>query len=280
MALLRRIFESLDPSSSLTTDVRFLFKGESGVAEVKAHKLILGGASDVFEREFFGPLKKDEDIYIEDVSDEVFRVMIDYIYSKKVELIDYDLDFLSSLYYLADLYNIEELRLDIISSVPEHVVSEQNFLDVAVLAENYNLYQRLSETLYDSAAAFIKQKFDGKIDNVFNFFSEIEASEIHGLVLLKIMARMKSLPNTNPKCENCEQTTCLNGQMLTRENFVPTAQVTPSNGNGKICLDPSTYMFYPIFTSVLLCNDGYMGRFKLNNTTYNFTLDTFKYKCI
>ena len=100
MALLRRIFESLDPSSSLTTDVWFLFKGESGIVKVvKAHKLILGGASDVFEREFFGPMKKDEDIEIKDVSEEVFRAMIDYIYNKKIELIDYDLNFLSSVYY-------------------------------------------------------------------------------------------------------------------------------------------------------------------------------------
>jgi len=271
MALLRRMFASLDPSSSLTTDVRFLFKGESGIVkELKAHKLILGAASEVFEREFFGPLKKDEDINIEDVSDEVFRVMIDYIYSKKIEFNDFDIDFLSSLYSLADIYNIEELRLDIIASIPEHVVSEQNFLDVAVLAENNNLYQRLSETLYDSAAAFMKKKFDGKIDNVFSFFSEIETSEIHGLVLVKIMARMKSLPNPNLKCENCEQTNCLNGQVLTRENFVPVARVTPSNGNGSI------------WTSVLLRHDKYMGRFKHNNTSQfqDFTLGTFKYQCI
>jgi len=261
MALLHRIFEGLDPSTSLTTDVRFLFKGESGIVkELKAHKLILGAASDVFEREFFGPLKKDEDINIEDVSDEVFRVMIDYIYSKKIELIDYDLAFLSSLYYLADLYNIEELRLDIITSIPEHVVSEQNFLDVAVLAENNNLYQRLSEPLYDSAAAFMKKKFDGKIDNVFSFFSEIGTSEIQALVLIKIMARMKSLPNTNPKCENCKQTSCLNGRVLTRENFVPVARVTARNGNEAN------------WTSVLLCHNS--------SQVQDFALDSFKYQCI
>jgi len=271
MALLRRIFESLDPSSSLTTDVRFLFKGESGIVkEVKAHKLILGGASDVFEREFFGPMKKDEDIEIKDVSAEVFRAMIDYIYNKEIKLIDFDLDFLSSLYYIADLYNIEELRLDIIASIPEHVVSDQNFLDVAILAENNILYQRLSDALYDSTAFFMKKKFGGKIDKVFNFCSETDASGIHGQVIFKMIGRMKNLPNPTPtpKCENCEQEqpSCLNGQVLTRENFVPGAKVV--HGNGRI-----------YFYTTVLCHNENKGSFK-STSNFDQPLANFKYKCI
>jgi len=268
MALLQRIFETLDPSSSLTTDVKFLFKGESGIVkEVKAHKLILGAASDVFEREFFGPLKKDEDIDITDVSEEVFKAMVDYIYNKKVGLIDYDHHFLSSLYYIADLYNIEELRSDIIASIHEHVVSDQNFLDVAIIAENNILYPRLSEPLYDSAAVFMKNKFGDKIGNVFNFFSETDASEAHRIVIFKMMARMKSLPNPTPNCKNCDQNFCLNDQVVTRENFVPGARVTPANGNGSI------------FTSVL-CHNDYMGSFKRNHVPFDCELYAFKYKCI
>jgi len=271
MALLRRIFESLDPSSSLTTDVRFLFKRESGIVkEVKAHKLILGGASDVFEREFFRPMKKDEDIEIKDVSEEVFRAMVDYIYNKKIELIEFDLNFLSSLYYIADLYNIEELRLDIIASIPEHIVSDQNFLDVAILAENNIVYQRLSEALYNSAAVFMKKKFCGKIDNVFNFCSETDASGIHGQVLFKMMGRMKSLPDPTPKCKNCkqEQPSCLNDQVLTQENFVPGAKVTTTNG-------------YGIMGSSVLCHDQSSGRFKnIAGQGFEYSLAGLKYKCV
>jgi len=270
MALLRKMFASLDPSSSLTTDVKFLFKGETGIVkEVKAHKLILGAASDVFEREFFGPMKKDEDIEIKDVSEEVFRAMIDYIYNKKTELTDYDFNFISSLYYIADLYNIEELRLDIIASIPEHVVSDQNFLDVAILAENNNLYPRLSESLYDSAAVFMKKKIGGNLDNVFDFCSETDASGIHGQVIVKMMGRMKNLPNPTAKCGNCEQEqiSCLNGQVLTRENFVPGAQLTTAIGSRGIC------------TSVL-CHNENTGSFKCRGNTYNYSLNTLKYKCI
>merc|ERR1719186_760574 len=259
MALLRRIFESLDPSSSLTTDVKFLFKGESGIVrEVRAHKLILGGASDVFEREFFGPMQKYEDI------EEVFRAMIDYIYNKKIELFNFDLHFLSSLYYIADLYNIEELRLDIIASIPVHDVFDQNLLDVAILAETYILYPCLSKALYDSAAVFMKKKFGGKMDNVVNFCSDADASGIKGQVIVKMIGRMKSLPNPtpNPKCENCEQEqpSCFNGQVLTRENFVPGAKVTPTVGSGII------------YTSVL-CHDQNRGSFKnMNGGGFGYSL--------
>jgi len=272
MALLGRISKCLDPSSNLTTDVRFLFKGEGGIVkEVKAHKLILGIASDIFEREFFGPMsmkKDEEDFEIDHVSEEVIRVMIEYIYNKKIEWIDYDLNFLSSLYYLADLYDIEELRLKVIASIPEYEVSEQNVLDVAILAEKNVLHQPLSETLYDTAAVFMKDHFDGKIDNVFDFCSETEASEVHALALFKMMARMKTLPNPTQKCENCEQTICLNGQELTRDNFVPGAQVTLGNGG--------------IWTSVIWLNEGQgdRGKFKYKNLNQaSFPLNVFKYKC-
>jgi len=272
MALLGRISKCLDPSSNLTTDVRFLFKGEGGIVkEVKAHKLILGIASNVFEREFFGPMsmkKDEEDFEFDHASEEVFRVMIEYIYNKKIKWIDYDFNFLSSLYYVADLYDIEKLRLEVLASIPEHDVSEQNVLDVAILAENNILHQPLSEILYDTAAAFMKDKFDGQIENVFDFCSEIEASEVHALALFKMMARMKTLPNPTQKCENCEQTICLNGQELTRDNFVPGAQVTLGNGG--------------IWTSVIWLNEGQgdRGKFKYKNLNQaSFPLNVFKYKC-
>ena len=61
-------------NSGLPTDVQFVFKGEYNLPKkVKAHKLILSIASDVFEREFYGSMKEDGDkITIEDAEQEVF----------------------------------------------------------------------------------------------------------------------------------------------------------------------------------------------------------------
>ena len=55
-------------NSGLPMDVKFVVKGEYILLKkVKAHKLILSIASDVFEREFYGYMKEDgEKITIED----------------------------------------------------------------------------------------------------------------------------------------------------------------------------------------------------------------------
>ena len=122
-----RIANCLDSTSNLPTDVSFLFQVEGGsVTEVKAHKLILAIASDVFKKNFFGSFESESKISIEDATEEVFKAMIEYIYNKKMDWKDYKLTFLASLYYLADKYDISELRQEIIASIPEHKVSEEN----------------------------------------------------------------------------------------------------------------------------------------------------------
>eukprot|EP00092_Neocalanus_flemingeri_P046991 GFUD01053082.1.p1 GENE.GFUD01053082.1~~GFUD01053082.1.p1 ORF type:complete len:277 (-),score=60.75 GFUD01053082.1:11-841(-) len=235
MAFLNRMSRCLESASSIPTDVKFIFRGEEGaiMKEVAAHKTILGIASDVFERQFFGCLGEPKDeIEIKDANAEVFNVLVQYIYHKKLDWMDYDLGFLSSLYYLAEKFIVEELREEIIANIPKHEVTEENVLDVAILAEGSLHHQPLSDTLYEAAASFLKYKFEGKLENVYNFCSEIEASEANGLVLLKMLAKMKILQS--PKCENCKQTPCLNGQLLTRENFVPGATVVDDHHKCKL----------------------------------------------
>ena len=69
----------------LVTDVRFWFKEEESglVKEVRAHKQILSFASDVFNREFFGTIKTEDEIEVKDVTQEVFQAMMEAIYNKK-----------------------------------------------------------------------------------------------------------------------------------------------------------------------------------------------------
>ena len=84
----------------------------------------------------------------------VFKAMIEYIYNKKMNWKDYKLTFLAYLSYLAEKYDISELRQEIISSIPEHRVSDENVLDVAILAEANTHHQPLSNTLYDAVKCF------------------------------------------------------------------------------------------------------------------------------
>jgi len=226
MANLGRIAYSLDPASDLPTDVKFVFKTEGGVEEeVRAHKLILAIASDVFKRQFFGSMQTENLINILDSNKDVFQTMIDYVYNKKIEFLDYGLDFLSHLYHLADKYDIEELRREIIASIPGHEITIQNVIYVAILAEENTHHQPLSGALYDVAATFLKQKFDAKAKNVYDLFSEAVASERHGLALMRVMGRIKFLPK--PECDNCKQVKelCLNGQSVKCDTGVVGATV-------------------------------------------------------
>eukprot|EP00092_Neocalanus_flemingeri_P021403 GFUD01023204.1.p1 GENE.GFUD01023204.1~~GFUD01023204.1.p1 ORF type:complete len:274 (+),score=65.02 GFUD01023204.1:51-872(+) len=224
----RKLSRCLDPNSQPPpTDVSFLFKDDGIlVKEIKAHKMILAIASDVFNREFYGSMAEDE-IEIKDASQEVFQKFIEFIYNKPLTWKDYDLSFLSSLYYLAEKYNVEDLKDEIIASIPEHDVTKQNVLDIAILAEDHNHHQPLSEGLYDEVASFVMKEFKGKFHRIVEFFTEPEENEKHALVIFKIFKRLKI-----SRCENCKQSPCMNGQSVSLGNFVPGANVTARQGEG------------------------------------------------
>lgn len=54
--------------------------------DFKAHKLILGISSPVFEAMFYGPLSSNEEIAITDIEPDVFQLLLNYIYTDKVEI--------------------------------------------------------------------------------------------------------------------------------------------------------------------------------------------------
>jgi septum formation topological specificity factor MinE len=53
---------------------------------------------------------------------------------------------------LAEKYDLETLREEIIAAISRYQVSDENVLEVAILAEEKNLHQPLSEALYNVAA--------------------------------------------------------------------------------------------------------------------------------
>jgi len=223
---LRNISKFFDQncSSNPPTDVSFLFKeeGSDATKEVKAHKAILAFASDVFNREFYGSLKSEEMIDIQDASHDVFQALVWYIYNPEEQIIweNVDLEFLAALYYLAEKYNVESLRDEIIAKIPEHKVTKENVLSIAIIAEENSVHHHLSDALYESAASFIVKEngFKEKFDK-FDLFGEENAK--HSLVIFKLMERVKKMDY----CEKCKQSECLDGKGLTLENFTPGAQV-------------------------------------------------------
>jgi len=237
-----KLVKFLNPNfhSCPPTDVRFLFKDQDGgIKEVKAHRFVLACASDVFNKQFFGSFEAKSDVEIKDASENVFLTMVEFIYNKKPNYKESDLSFLTSLYYMADKYNIEHLRKEILDYIPEHKVTSETALDVAFLAQNNILHKSLSDALYDATANFVKNAngIEGRFEKVMDMFAE--ENEEHALIIFKIMVRVKKIENVakidHANCFNCKKSPCIDGESLNEENFVEGASVALiSNGRIRI----------------------------------------------
>jgi len=204
------------------TDLRFWFKEEGGVVkEVRAHTQILAAASDVFYTEFYGSFIVENDVEIKDACQEVFQAMIDFIYNKKLIFKDVSLDFLASLYYNAEKYNLEDLRDEIVDFIPEYKITKENFLQVAVVAEDSVLHQELSEALYEAVVRFVK-KNKSVVNDLYT-----DENEEHAVAIFKIIKRSNEVKSE--VCGNCQQAPCMTGKQVTSGNFVKGAKVQASN---------------------------------------------------
>ena len=95
---------------------------------------------------------------------------------------------LTSLYYLAEKYNIKDLMVKINSQ--GFKVAKDNVMNVGVLGEQNVLLTPLSDALYDAAAVFLSNYFKNRLDMAFIYFSEVEASPINSQVIHKLMSKI------------------------------------------------------------------------------------------
>eukprot|EP00092_Neocalanus_flemingeri_P039889 GFUD01043445.1.p1 GENE.GFUD01043445.1~~GFUD01043445.1.p1 ORF type:complete len:203 (+),score=56.13 GFUD01043445.1:261-869(+) len=164
--------------------------------------------------------------------------MVNFIYHKEMAWSGCTLNFLSSLYFLAEKYDIKNLKSKIISSILEKKIIKEDVLEVATLAEAKKQSPELSEALYDIATLCLQADFKGRFEAVLDFFSHNEGTETNAVAIYNIMARMNKVNSLkSPKCENCCQSPCLNRQGVTRDNFVPGARVTWVEDKGHSQID-------------------------------------------
>ncbi|XP_061397832.1 uncharacterized protein LOC133333531 [Musca vetustissima] len=90
----------------------------AGHEEIRCHKLILATASPVFEAMFFGPISEKQNcIDILDMSSDIFRLMISYIYTGRVNLHHLTLEEAIELYYGAEKYLLGDLKLECLEAI-------------------------------------------------------------------------------------------------------------------------------------------------------------------
>jgi len=268
---------TLSSSSNIPTDVKFVFKVEAEdnntVKEVNAHKLILALVSDVFEKEFFGALKEVENIVeIKDAEQEVFQAMIDCIYNKQIDISMHGFRFLGKLFYLAEKYCLSALQTEIIKVISKKKICDENIFDVVAVAEENVYHELFSETLYERVAKYLLGKFAGNFEIAINFFSQAEAIQVDDLVLSKVTSKMKNVKL--PVCYNCKSCPCLDGEGVTKDNFVPEAKVVNRNGNGSAEVDK--------LLRVIDHMNQFVARTKNGKTVAGYTLNPayYMYKCV
>ncbi|KAK3609238.1 hypothetical protein CHS0354_009353 [Potamilus streckersoni] len=72
--------------TELLTDVTFTFKTDEDTVEVKAHRLVLAARSPVFQVMFYGQLKTEDKVHIEDISADSFKLFISCLYRDDEDL--------------------------------------------------------------------------------------------------------------------------------------------------------------------------------------------------
>ncbi|CAB3230974.1 unnamed protein product [Arctia plantaginis] len=105
------------------SDCSFIVAGKN----FKAHKLILGISSPVFEAMFYGPLSSNEDIVITDIQPDIFQLILNYIYTDTVELSTIDQAF--ELLYASRKYILEHLTEMCIAHIQSNI-SVDNVIEV------------------------------------------------------------------------------------------------------------------------------------------------------
>ena len=162
----------LPEESEVPPDVFFLVHEEDGQsARIGAHRLLLAGVSPVFKRMFFGPMKETKEVMeVEDTSAQAVRAMIIYIYHKDYisEEVLTDTSTLFELYALGDMYDILNLKTEIMDSLDELEITMDTLVDTATVANNYKwLHTDLSTELMMKCLKFYLELEDRDKDNLF-----------------------------------------------------------------------------------------------------------------
>ncbi|XP_053608162.1 kelch-like protein 40 [Plodia interpunctella] len=112
--------------------------------DFKAHKLILGISSPVFEAMFYGPLSTEQDVLITDIEPDIFQLVLNYIYTDYVEITSIEQAF--ELLYASRKYLLEHLTEMCIAYIQENI-SVDNVIEVLNYPEYLQDKQLISFSL-------------------------------------------------------------------------------------------------------------------------------------
>jgi len=217
------------------SDVTFSFSdiGTKGNKELKANKTFLACASEVFKTQFFGSIPCEKVIFVEDSNVDAFETFLDILYGVDVDLKEKNLKFLGELFYLAEKYQVTDLKTAIVEVVESTSIGMKDVLDIMMIAEATSRLEQFSESL---CLLCVKLVLSSSVEGLAELFKMFEVEESTSCLLHKLMSKvddLKSKVKVEESCKNCRQKPCIDGALITRDNFVEKARARMS-GNDKI----------------------------------------------
>jgi len=216
-------------------DVTFSFNEMSSVdeskKEIKANKVILALASEVFKTQFFGSIPAGTVVPVEDSNAEAFGIFIDILYNVKIELKDLHPILLGDLFYLAEKYQVVSVKVAIVEDVKLRQIEIKDILEILKVAESRSQLVQFADSLYKLCLKVILKSYDNII-KVFGMFDPDVEDESTSRLLHRLMFKAKyylkdKLFMSDIKlCSNCQRFPCISGLAVNLDNFVKNASVT------------------------------------------------------
>ncbi|XP_067205755.1 BTB/POZ domain-containing protein 6-B-like isoform X2 [Linepithema humile] len=142
----------------LWSDCNFIVGQEPQQQTFKGHKLFLAMSSPVFEAMFFGGMaEKNDPIPIEDVQPEAFKVLLEYIYTDKIELDSFELA--CDLWNCAKKYMLPSLVEECIKYLSSHLSAKNacKAYEIAKLFEESGLLDKCLQIIRTKTNEVLKE---------------------------------------------------------------------------------------------------------------------------
>jgi len=217
-------------------DVTFSFDTESSITngkkEIKANKTILALASEVFKTQFFGSIPAEEVVPVKDSNAEAFGIFLDILYNEKIQLKDMNLMLLGDLFYLADKYQVDEIKAAILEDINLRQVNIEDVIEVLTVVESKSQLVQFAESLYKLCLKVVLKSSDN-ICKLFNMSDPDDESTSRMLHRFMIIAHTLK-DEIDQVCNNCQQFPCLDGSIVClNNNFVENAEVISYRGDSR-----------------------------------------------
>ena len=198
-------------------DVYFTFPDEDTSDRIGAHRFLLAAVSDSFHAMFNGPLPETGDVAVKDASSVAFTALRDLIYNKTPDWSKFGkFELYLQVYKLADKYLIESLKKDIFQACRKFTITEDNFQEVTVCADNYSCFEDLSEMILGNCAVFLYWNF-GTFEKIVEFIKKYELHYGGNTgILMKIMSMIFLNISSEVSSKDCvEMQDCYSSNMCT-----------------------------------------------------------------